>query len=77
MPTNEMRILLHHVHDDYGSPVDNIEYMLDNEKHVYNSSFIVDKTTFNLEMAGSYRLRVVAYDSAFNSKVVELSFNVQ
>ena len=77
MPTNEMRILLHHVHDEYADPVDKIEYMLDNEKHVYNASFIVDKTTFNLETAGSYRLRVVAYDSAFNSRVVEQSFEVK
>ena len=77
MPTNEMRILLHHVHDEFSDPVDNIEYMLDNEKHVYNASFIVDKTTFNLETSGKYRLRVVAYDSAFNSKVVEQSFEVK
>ena len=72
-----MRILLHHVHDEFSDPVDNIEYMLDNEKHVYNASFIVDKTTFNLETSGKYRLRVVAYDSAFNSNVVEQSFEVK
>ena len=74
LPTNDMRILLHHVHDDYGSPTDEITYMLDNDKHVYNSSFIVDKTTFKLEVSGKYRLRVVAYDEAYNSVMNEQSF---
>ena len=74
MPTNEMRLLLHHAHDEYGVEKDVIDYMLDNEKHVYNSSFIENKTTFKLEMSGSYRLRIVAYDEAFNSVSNEQAF---
>lgn len=74
LPTNEMRILLHHLHDESSDPKDEITYMLDIDKHVYNASFIEDKTTFKLEMSGSYRLRVVAYDDAFNSITNEQTF---
>ena len=77
LPTNEMRILLHHKHDESIDPKDVIEYMLDNEKGIYNSSFIVNKTTFRAEIAGSYRLRFVAYDNAFNSTVVEYAFTAK
>ena len=77
LPTNEMRILLHHAHDENEDPKDTIEYMLDNDKGIYNSSFIVNKTTFRAEIAGTYRLRFVAYDKAFNSTVVEYTFTAR
>ena len=77
LPTNEMRLLLHHTHNEEADPKDNIEYMLDPDKGVYNSSFIVNKTTFRAEIAGSYRLRFVAYDNAFNSTVVEYVFTAK
>ena len=74
LPTNEMRLLLHHEHDEYRAEKDVFTYMLDVDRHIYNSSFIIDKNTFKLEMAGTYRLRFVAYDSAFNSVTVEKTF---
>ena len=77
LPTNEMRILLHHTHDESADEKDVIEYMLDTDKGVYNPSFIINKTTFRAEIAGSYRLRFVAYDSAFNSTVVEYAFTAK
>ena len=77
LPTNEMRILLHHKHDESADPKDVIDYMLDNEKGVYSPSFIINKTTFRAEIAGSYRLRFVAYDDAFNSTVVEYAFTAK
>ena len=77
LPTNEMRILLHHTHNEENDPADNIEHMLDPDKGVYNSSFIVNKTTFRAEIAGSYRLRFVAYDNAFNSTIVEYAFTAK
>ena len=77
LPTNEMRILLHHTHDEEAEQKDVIDYMLDNEKGIYNPSFIINKTTFKVEMAGSYRLRFVAYDNAFNSTVVEYAFTAK
>ena len=75
LPTNEMRILTHHVHNE-DEGIDNIEYALDPEKGIYDSSFIVDKTTCKLQMSGTYRLRFVAYDGAYNTTTVEYSFKV-
>lgn len=67
MPSNEMRIL---THDDNG----NITYALI-DTTLYNSSFIVDKESFRLEMKGRYTLRYVAYDEGYNVTTVERVFN--
>ena len=77
LPTNEMRLLLHHTHDEEAEEKDVIEYMLDVDRGIYNSSFIINKTTFRVEMAGTYRLRFVAYDNAFNTVVVEHAFKAK
>ena len=76
MPTNEMRILTHHVHNE-DEGIDNIEYALDLDKGIYDSSFIVDKTTCKLQMTGTYRIRFVVYDDAYNTTTVEYSFKVK
>ena len=76
MPTNEMRILTHHVHNE-DEGIDNVEYALDPEKGIYDTSFIVDKTTCKLVMSGTYRLRFVVYDDAYNTTTVEYSFTVK
>ena len=68
MPTNEARIL---THDENGE----ITYALTNREY-YNSSFIVDETSFRAELKGRYRLRFVAYDEEFNKTVVEYTFYV-
>ena len=77
LPTNEMRILTHHVHDIDADPVDVIEYALDPEKELYDPSFIVNQTTCKLQLKGTYRLRYVAYDSAYNTATLEYSFTVK
>ena len=76
MPTNEMRILTHHVHNE-DDDVDTIEYALDLERGIYDSSFIIDKTTCRLNMTGKYRIRFVAYDDAYNTTTVEYAFTVK
>lgn len=87
MPTNEMRILTHHIHIE-DEEVDYVEYALDLERGIYDSNFIVNNTTFRLNMAGTYRLRFVAYDAAYseleqnyvgayNTTSVEYSFKVK
>ncbi len=77
LPTNEMRILTHHVHDEETEEVDVIEYALDPEKELYDPSFIVNKTTCKLQLKGTYRLRYVAYDTAYNTTTLEYSFTVK
>ena len=77
LPTNETRILTHHVHDEDEEEVDVIEYALDSDHQIYDPSFIVNKTTCRLQMVGTYRLRFVAYDSAYNMTVLEYSFTVK
>lgn len=77
LPTNEMRILTHHVHDEELEEVDVIDYALDPEKEIYDSSFIVDKSTCRLQLTGTYRLRYVVYDSAYNTTTLEYSFAVK
>ena len=87
MPTNEMRILTHHEHNE-DEEYDKIEYALDLEKGIYDSNFIVNNTTCRLNMAGNYRLRFVVYDAvyseiaedyvgAYNTTTVEYSFTVK
>ena len=76
MPTNEMRILTHHVHNE-DEGIDSVEYALDLEKGIYDSSFIVNNTTCKLQMTGTYRIRFVAYDDAYNTTTVEYSFQVK
>ena len=68
LPTNEARIL---THDENGV----VTYALINRDY-YNSSFIVDETSFRPESKGRYRLRFVAYDEEFNKTVVEYTFTV-
>lgn len=77
LPTNEMRILTHHVHDEEEEEVDVIEYAMDSEHDLYDPSFIVDKTTCRLQMVGNYRLRFVVYDKAYNMASIEYSFTVK
>jgi len=77
LPTNEMRILTHHVHDEEAEEVDVIEYALDPEKEIYNESFIINKTTCRLQQVGTYRLRYVVYDTAYNTTTLEYSFVVK
>ena len=68
LPSNEARIL---THDENGQ----VTYALTNREY-YNSSFIVDETSFRPEEKGRYRLRFVAYDEEFNKTVVEYTFYV-
>lgn len=67
-PKNETRIL---THDENGV----VTYALTNRDY-YNSSFIVDETSFRPEIKGRYHLRFVAYDEEFNKTVVEYTFYV-
>lgn len=76
LPTNEMRILTHHIHNE-GEGIDTIEYALDPERQLYDSSFIVNNTTCKLQMTGKYRIRFVVYDGAYNTTTVEYSFQVK
>ena len=68
LPSNEARIL---THDENGV----VTYALTNRDY-YNSSFIVDETSFRPESKGRYHLRFVAYDEDFNKTVVEYTFYV-
>lgn len=69
LPTNEMRIL---THEENGQ----ITYALV-DTALYNSSFINDKTSFKTEIKGHHILRYVAYDTQFNTTIVELPFEVK
>ena len=76
LPTNEMRLLTHYVHNEEEG-IDVTEYALDPEKELYDTSFIVNNTTCRLQMSGTYRLRYVVYDAAYNTTIVEYSFTVK
>ena len=70
LPNDEERILLKDVNGTVTS-------YLSKESEIYNASFKVDDRTFRAEQYGTYKLRFVAYDDAFNKTVQEITFVVK
>lgn len=70
LPNDEERLLLKDVNGTVTS-------YLSSESVIYNSSFKVDDRTFKAELEGTYKLRYVAYDDAFNITVEEITFKVE
>lgn len=70
LPNDEERILLK---DENGS----VTSYLSTSSEIYNASFKVNDRTFKAEQYGTYKLRFVAYDGAYNNTVVEITFVVE
>lgn len=70
LPNDEERIVLKDVNGTVTS-------FLSKDSEIYNSSFKVDDRTFKAELYGTYRLRFVAFDNAFNKVVQEITFVVK
>ena len=70
LPNDEERILLKDVNGTVTS-------YLSKDSEIYNASFKVDDRTFKAEQYGTYRLRFVAYDDAYNKTVQEITFVVK
>ena len=70
LPNDEERLLLRDINGEVTS-------YLTADSPYYNPSFKVNATTFRAEQYGTYRLRFVAYDDAFNKVVEEITFIVK
>ena len=70
LPNDEERILLKDVNGEVTS-------FLSVDSMLYNPSFKVNDHTFRAEQKGTYRLRYVAFDDAFNKVVQEITFTVK
>ena len=70
LPNDEERILLKDVNGQVTS-------YLSKDNEIYNASFKVDDRTFKAEQYGTYRLRFVAFDDAYNKTVQEFTFVVK
>ena len=70
LPNDEERLLTRDVNG-------NVTSYLSSDNPLYNSSFKVNSNTFRAEQYGTYRLRFVAYDDAFNKTVREITFTVK
>lgn len=70
LPNDEERLLLRDVNG-------NVTSYLTSDSPLYNQSFKVNSNTFRAEQYGTYRLRFVAYDDAFNKTVREIAFTVK
>ncbi len=70
LPNDEERLLLRDTNGEVTS-------YLTGDSPLYNSSFKVDSKTFRAEQYGTYKLRFVAYDDAFNKTVYEITFMVK
>ena len=70
LPNDEERLLLRDINGEVTS-------YLTADSPYYNPSFKVNATTFKAEQYGTYRLRFVAYDDAFNKVVEEITFIVK
>ena len=70
LPNDEERLLLRDINGQVTS------YLIA-DNPLYNSSFKVNSNTFRAEQYGTYRLRYVAYDDAFNKTVKDITFIVK
>lgn len=70
LPNDEERLLLRDINGEVTS------YLTTNSP-LYNSSFKVNDKTFRAEQYGTYKLRYVAYDNAFNKVIYEITFIVK
>lgn len=70
LPNDEERILLKDINGTVTS-------YLSKDNEIYNASFKVDDRTFKAELYGTYTLRFVAYDDAYNKTVQEITFVVK
>ena len=70
LPNDEERLLTRDING-------NVTSYLTGDSPLYNPSFKVNANTFRAEQYGTYRLRYVAYDDAFNKVVVEITFTVK
>ena len=70
LPNDEERILLKDVNGAITS-------YLSSDNEIYNASFKVNDNTFRVEQYGTYKLRFVAFDEAYNNTVQEITFLVR
>ena len=70
LPNDEERLLLRDINGEVTS-------YLTADSPYYNQSFKVNANTFRAEQYGTYRLRFIAYDEAFNKVVEEITFTVK
>lgn len=70
LPNDEERLLIKDIDGQVTS-------YLSPDSMLYNPSFKVNSNTFRAEQYGTYRLRYVAYDDAFNKAVQEITFIVK